>query len=98
MGLYDDGFSTEEEPKLKLYLIRRKWNDVEYDEYIGYVVSAESAEEAERFHPTEDIKHITPLGEEERNMSWPLERETTCVLLGTSSVPKGVVFTSFKAG
>lgn len=83
---------------MNLYLVIRPKEEVSYDEYIGFVASAETEEEALSIHPWSSQENFREDDTEELEYTWPKDRTVTCTLIGTSIVPKGIVLHSFKAG
>lgn len=75
---------------MKLYFIdRNNHEDVDYDEYFGFVISADNEEE---LIPA-IIEHIGPYGSIED--MFPMDDVTITVISDDSKAPKGVVISSF---
>jgi hypothetical protein len=83
--------TPREQAQFKLYLVTRiKEDDYGYDDYIGFVVSAENEEQAITLTTTEYGY---------RHSGWPVAERLKAKLIGYSLLDEiGIVFDSFNAG
>jgi hypothetical protein len=74
---------------MKLFLIERDTENIDWDEYEGFLASAETPEEALSFHPTAD----------EGASGWEASK-LTIREIGTASpgIAAGLLFSAFHAG
>lgn len=89
---------------MNLYLVSQDYNNG-YDTFDSMVISAESEEKARQFHPKETFNTLYTQEElwkdasESMYSTWCRTPDQAKVeLIGTSSVPEGIVITSFNAG
>lgn len=74
----------------KLYLLKRM-NDIDWDEYIGFVIAADTETEARDLAAQEAA--------DEGEKVWGSQLECSCTLLAISTKhEKGIVLGSFNAG